>query len=250
MRICIISDLHCKFSKPSAEDLENLGLVMDFLTQARGKYDLMILAGDIFDLWYDWQYTIIKQYFPLLVKLYELKLSGCRIVYISGNHDFWFGDFLPDYLGLELYSEFYEFTVDNKKVYVCHGDTHTLNDFRYQAFRRLIRIPLMKKFFGLLHPDLALGLGSKMSRSSRARLDLPRMRVRKNVGLQAFARNVIGSGRADYVIMGHSHNPGLHEIAGGVYANSGDWISHHSFVEIIAGDIQIKQYNKKEGDIA
>ena len=98
MRICIISDLHCKYSKLSKVDKENSDLVLSFLEQARGKYDLLILNGDIFDLWYDWKYTIIKQYFPLLVKLYEIRQAGCRIVHITGNHDFWFGDFLPDYL--------------------------------------------------------------------------------------------------------------------------------------------------------
>jgi UDP-2,3-diacylglucosamine hydrolase len=250
MRICVISDLHCKYSKPSLEDQENVDLVIDFLEQAKGRYELLILAGDIFDLWYDWQYTIIKQYFPLLVKLYELSQSGCRIVYISGNHDFWFGDFLPNYLGIELRSDAFEIEADGKKIYVCHGDTHTVNDIRYQVFRRLIRLPLMKKIFGLLHPDLALGLGSRMSRSSRARKDPPPLRVRKNVGLRSYARKLIDSGRADFVIMGHSHNPELLEISGGVYANSGDWISHHSYIEINSGNIQNKIYNKKKGDPA
>jgi len=50
--------------------------------------------------------------------------------------------------------------------------------------------------------------------------------------------------------MGHSHNPELLEISDGVYANSGDWISHHSYIEINSGNIQIQNYNKKKGDPA
>ena len=250
MRICIISDLHYKYSKLSKVDKENSDLMLSFLEQARGKYDLLILNGDIFDLWYDWKYTIIKQYFPLLVKLYEIRQAGCRIVHITGNHDFWFGDFLPDYLGVELVDESLEFIADGKKIYVCHGDTHTVNDFRYQSYRRVIRLPFMKIIFGLLHPDFALGLGSKMSRSSRTRKDSTALRNKKNEGLRAYARKLIKNGRADYVIMGHSHNPELIKYENGFYANSGDWINHHTYIEIISGTIQIKHYNIKKGETA
>ncbi|MCB5259825.1 MAG: UDP-2,3-diacylglucosamine diphosphatase [Candidatus Cloacimonetes bacterium] len=243
MKICIISDLHFKYTKPNAEDIQNSKIVLDFLNSIIGKYDLLILAGDIFDLWYDWNYTIIKQYFPLLVKLYEISQKSCRIVHISGNHDFWFGNFLPDFLNFELYDEAFCLETDGKKIHVCHGDTHTVNDLRYQVFRRVIRIPLMKRIFGLLHPDLALGLGSKLSRSSRARKDTPSLRKKKNSGLEAYAKHLIKSSKADYVIMGHSHYPILKEIEGGSYVNSGDWISHHSYVEIISGKIELKQYN-------
>lgn len=243
MRICVISDLHYKYVKPSAEDRENSLLVLSFLDQAKGKYDLMVLNGDIFDLWFDWRFTIIKQYFPLLVKLYELQQSGCRLVLISGNHDFWFGDFLPDYLGIELRSECFSLEADGKKIHISHGDTHTVNDLRYQIFRKIIRLPLMKKMFSLLHPDLALGLGSMLSRSSRERKDPPVVRSKKNAGLQRFASTMIRQSKADYVIMGHSHNPMVKEIGTGLYANSGDWISHHSYIEISSGTLSVQQYS-------
>lgn len=245
MRICVISDLHFKYRKPSREDAENSSYILQFLSQAKGKYDLMVLCGDIFDLWFDWQHTIIKQYFPLLVKLYELKESGCRIVYITGNHDFWFGDFFPDYLGIELYDERFELNIDGKKLLFCHGDTHTENDLRYQLFRRFIRLPFMKRIFGLIHPDLALKIGSSLSRSSRDRKDPPHLRLRKNAGLVSYASKIIKSGYADYVIMGHSHNPIITPIEHGLYANSGDWISHHSYLEIDAGSISLEYYKKK-----
>lgn len=247
MRICVISDLHYKYLKPSAEDAENSSYTLEFLDQAKAKYDLIVLCGDIFDLWYDWQYTIIKQYFPLLVKLHELKESGCRIVYIAGNHDFWFGDFFPEYMGIELYDENFEIEANGKKLFFCHGDTHTVNDIRYHLFRRFIRLPLMKRIFGFLHPDLALRLGSKLSRSSRDRKDPAHLRLKKNAGLMNYASKIIRSGYADYVIMGHSHNPIIKPIEHGFYANSGDWISHHSYLEIDAGGISLKYY-KKQGE--
>jgi UDP-2,3-diacylglucosamine pyrophosphatase LpxH len=89
-----------------------------------------------------------------------------------------------------------------------------------------------------------------MSRSSRSRKDSTELRARKNAGLRAFAKKLIKSGRADYVIMGHSHHPELIPFETGYYANSGDWISHHTYVEIISGKIEIKHYNIKKGETA
>jgi UDP-2,3-diacylglucosamine hydrolase len=225
-------------------------MILGFLDSIIGKYDMLILAGDIFDLWFDWNYTIIKQYFPLLVKLYEISQNDCRIIHISGNHDFWFGNFLPEYLNIQLEDESFFIETDNKKILVCHGDTHTVNDLRYHVFRRIIRFPFTKRIFSLLHPDLALGLGSKLSRSSRARKDPPPMRRKKNSGLHCFARNQIRRGLADFVIMGHSHHPEMVAMEGGYYVNSGEWISQYSYVEIISGEIFLKHYNINKGDTA
>ncbi len=245
MRICIISDIHFKYRRNSPEDKENEAIVLRFLEEAIGKYDLMILAGDIFDLWFDWRYTIVKQYFPLLVRLDEITRAGCKIVHISGNHDFWFNDFFPDYLGIELYDHSYTIEADGKTIHVCHGDEHTVNDRRYQIYRYFIRLPFMRRLFSLLHPDLALSLGSLLSRSSRGRKEEQNLKREKQEGLIKHAQSLIKRGKADYVVMGHSHHPMLKELDGGAYANCGDWISHHSFIEVICGKISINYYIDK-----
>lgn len=249
MRICIISDLHFKFRRNSPEDLENERIILSFLEEAIGKYDLLILAGDIFDLWFDWRYTIIKQYFPLLVRLDEIRRAGCRIVHISGNHDFWFNDFLPEYLDIELYRDSFSIIADGKRLHVCHGDEHTVNDLRYRIFRRVIRLPLVRRIFSVFHPDFALGLGSFLSRSSRGRKEDAALRKSKEQGLIKHAQSLITRGKADFVVMGHSHNPTLKTLDGGIYANCGDWLSHYTFIEVIAGELSINYYMSNKGAI-
>jgi len=250
MRICVISDLHFKYNPRNSEDRENQEIILDFLDGIRGKYDCLILAGDIFDLWYDWRYVIIKQFFPILVKLYEISQNGCRIIHISGNHDFWFADFLPEYLDIELVPEYFDIQADGKRIYVCHGDTHTVNDMRYQFFRKLIRMPWIKKLFAVLHPDLALNIGNWMSRSSRARKDPAPTRAKKTAGLIDFATKLILKKQADIVVMGHAHAPQMLSIHDGYYANAGDWISHHSYIEIIDGDLRLKYFIQNKGETA
>lgn len=242
VKILAISDCHYKFSRPSATDRENARHLLEFLKSAIGKYDLVVLAGDIFDLWFDGRHTIIKQYFPLLKVLADIREAGAQMVMLSGNHDFWFGDFLPDYLGMEMHADGFTLETDNLKIRFEHGDTRTHNDLRYQLYRRVVRLNLVKRIFSWLHPDLALEIGTLFSRSSRSRVENPEIRRRKTRGLAHYAQSLISTGKAQIVVMGHSHNPELIELQGGYYANCGDWLGHHSYIEINAGIPSLHRY--------
>ena len=246
MRICVLSDVHYKYVFKDTYDRANANLALDFLKQAVGKYDLMVLNGDIFDLWFDWKYAIIKQYFPILHRLAEIREHGCRLVLISGNHDFWFNDFFRDYLEIEVYNNSFSLKDDGLRVLFTHGDLHTVNDLRYKFFRRLIRMKLSKKLFSLLHPDLALLIGGKLSRSSRFRQVSSLLQSKKSAGLSRYAEYIIGKKDYDLVCMGHSHHPGITRLKGGIYANSGDWTRHHSYLEIDSGQVSLKYYKSKE----
>ncbi len=246
MRICVLSDVHYKYAADNVSDRENAEYILTFLQDAVGKYDLMVLNGDIFDLWYDWKFTIIKQYFPLLHRLAGINEAGCRLVLVSGNHDFWFNDFLTKYIGIELHPESFTLETDGKKMLFTHGDLHTANDLRYQIFRHLVRWKGAKWLFSVIHPDLALNLGRRMSRTSRLRKIPHALQKKKSRGLLAFAQAQISKYKYDIVCMGHNHNPLIKELSGGTYANSGDWVKNHSYLEIIDGNTELIQYKNKE----
>jgi len=246
MNICVISDVHYKYRQESPADRENSQLFLSFLEGIAGRYDLLVLNGDIFDLYNDWKYTIVRQYFPVLHRLANILEAGCRIVYISGNHDFWFNGFLDKELGFELYSDHYSLNADGKELLFTHGDLYTVNDLRYKLFRRLIRTPLVRLSFDLLHPDLALTIGAAMSRSSRLRRMSDVLKRRKGNGLKTWARAQISKGKADIVIMGHNHEPEIISVGSGVYANAGDWLRNHSYLEILDGKIYLNHYKHKE----
>ena len=161
--------------------------------------------------------------------------SGARLVYISGNHDFWFGDFFRQYLQAEVYDRDFSLVADGKQLYFSHGDLFTFNDLRYKLFRRVIRTHLVKKVFSFLHPDLALSLGSSLSRSSSFRRLSSRKHRSRSYGLEMHAKKLIERKTADIVIMGHSHEPVLKQLSGGLYLNSGDWLRNYSYVKLIDG---------------
>jgi UDP-2,3-diacylglucosamine hydrolase len=237
MKICVISDLHYKFATPDPEDVELNAKALAFLRTLPGHYDWLILNGDIFDLWYDWKYTIIKAYFPVLKILADIREKGCRIVYISGNHDFWFNDFFPIQLQVELHQDAFVLETDKKKIYFTHGDLHTTNDSKYKLLRRVIRLPFTKQLFSIIHPDLALALGKTLSRSSRFRMIAQKLQQQKKEGMERYAANLLKD--YDYVIMGHTHEPCIVQMGKGIYANSGDWLINHSYIKIIDGKLDL-----------
>ncbi|MCB5225083.1 MAG: UDP-2,3-diacylglucosamine diphosphatase [Candidatus Cloacimonadaceae bacterium] len=247
MRICVVSDVHLKYAPWDAADRENARAFQSFLKESVGKYDLLVLNGDIFDLWFDWKSLIIKEYFPVLHRLAELSENGCKLVMISGNHDFWFNDFFSKHLNAIVRDQSHVINADGKKMYFTHGDLYTYNDIRYKILRGLIRLPISKGIFSLFHPEFALRLGAKLSRSSRFRQVPALMQRKKSEGLEHHASYKVKRKGYDIVCMGHSHKPEIMRMDSGVYANSGDWTRHRSYLEIIDGEISLKYYHE-QGD--
>ncbi len=239
MRIYIASDFHLAFSATEREEQERNDKVIEFLESLLSKADILILNGDIFDLWYDWQNTIIKGYFPILKKLADLKEAGCRLIFIAGNHDFWFGDFFRNYLDCEVHLEYFAETIDGKRVFVSHGDIYTSNDFRYHLFRNLLRNAFVRSIFSILHPEIALKLGKLISRTSRRRNPNPTKNdIKRSTGLDRFAQSKSSS--YDQIILSHTHSPKIEKLQNGsIYINTGDWIIHNSYVEIIDGEARL-----------
>jgi UDP-2,3-diacylglucosamine hydrolase len=236
-----VSDAHIKFNE-SLEDKVRREKFLKFLQTLKNNTDLLLLNGDIFDLWISWKHVIIKEYFDLLKILRDLKENGTQIVMTPGNHDFWLDGYLSDQIGIEICKSDFCGTINGKKFYMDHGDRYTKNDIRYHIFRFLVRTRFIKKLAALLHPDLVLDLGILLSRSSRNRR-IPEKRQRNMINsLEEAAQKILDSTDYDFVIFSHSHVPKVIEFSSGTYANPGDWIVHSSYLEYSQGEIKIKEY--------
>jgi UDP-2,3-diacylglucosamine hydrolase len=233
--------MHLKFEEQPA-DIERRERVLSFFRSLQGEADLLILNGDIFDLWYDWKRVIIKSYFPIFKALADLREKGCRIVLLSGNHDFWFGDFFSRYLGVEIHQDSFTEEIDGKILYVTHGDLHTSNDLRYHIFRTVIRTGFFRTLFSIIHPNLSLGLGKQLSRSSRKRKIKLKKRERQQAGLVAFAKQAMA--KYDIIVMGHAHEACVCQFDNGVYLNSGEWFFRNTYVKIIDGQASLLSFTQ------
>lgn len=247
MKICIVSDVHYKYLSHNRADLMVQKRFLSFLDSIIGRYDMLILCGDIFDLYNEYKHVIIKEYFGVYHRWAKIAEAGCKIVYLSGNHDFWFGSFLKDELGMQLYPDTFTLQADGKTMIFGHGDLFTVNDLRYQVLRKLLRMSFTRAIFNLIHPDWALILGARLSRSSRVRRVSKSLQNKRGLGLKTWAKKKILKGKADIVVMGHSHEAEILPIGTGFYANAGEWLKNPSYLEIIDGNIKLNYYkNEKE----
>jgi len=165
MKIICISDLHQRFFVDK-EEQKKLDIFYSFLDACiADPPDKLIIAGDLFDVWFEYSMVIPKAFFDTLHKLKTLIEQGTQVVYVAGNHDFVFKDFFQLNLQAEVYMNDYVFNCAGKKFYVSHGDEYTSNDLQYHVLKSILRNPLVLKLFSWFHPDAGLRVGKLMSRS-------------------------------------------------------------------------------------
>ena len=57
--------------------------------------EAIYLLGDLFDFWFEYRRVVPQGFGRTLGKLAELTDRGVRVVFFTGNHDMWVGDYLP-----------------------------------------------------------------------------------------------------------------------------------------------------------
>jgi len=231
MKVIIASDFHLKYDFRNFDEKKRTEKALAFFDSLIGNTDVLILNGDVFDFWISWKNVIIEAYFPVLKKLSEISESGCRIIYVAGNHDFWLGDFLKNFIKAELYKEHFKGEIDGKTYFVTHGDSYLAGDLRYKAFRMIIRSKLVRYVVNLFHPDFILGMASLMSRSSRKRVFPKWLIGKRKEQLATIAKTM----NYDFIVFGHTHKPEIKNWGEKYYLNAGDWTKHYSYIEIKNG---------------
>ena len=89
-----ISDAHLGIDPPGAvPDREQI--FVQLLSSWKGKASHVVVVGDLFEFWYEYNYYIASAHFDLYRAFAELVESGVEVHVLQGNHDFAYGDFFP-----------------------------------------------------------------------------------------------------------------------------------------------------------
>ena len=230
--IYFISDLHLSKQHP-----ERTLRFIDFLRRIENKASKIFFVGDLFDFWFEYNYTIPKHYFSILAQLSRLRDKKIEIHYLPGNHDFWLGQFFYHELGIHTYEHDWTGELHGRKFYLFHGDGVAKRDTGYRLLRRVLRNKINIKLFRLIHPDLGIPLARWVSGSSRHYTQ--KLNLQDHTDYIEFARKRFDEG-FDYVIMGHRHNPMRYEEGSKVYINLGDWLYHDSYAVFDGKDVEIQ----------
>ncbi len=191
--------------------------------------DRLYLVGDIIDGWRlrrSWYWDAGHD--EVLRLILSQARSGTEIVYIPGNHDEMFRNWLPlelEIAGVKLRRDATHVTASGMRLLVIHGD----------EFDSVVRYA---KFLALLGDGAytAALVVNRWFNAARRRLGYPywslsawaKRQVKGAVkAIDRFETALAGEARRrghDGVICGHIHHAEMRDIGGVLYINDGDWV--------------------------
>lgn len=220
MKRVVISDLHIgsKYYKAEA--------IAQFLREE--DYDELILGGDIIDL------IKVPEFTERARKIAESIDFNKRIIYVVGNHDISFRGFIgKTVFGIEFVRE-YKFEEGGRKFKIQHGD-------QYDSVG-IIKHHVCMTVLSVLHHMIEDFFSFNFT-SWWTRYQLRKRKLRRIWDILKWNED------ADVFIMGHTHHPEcvvwINEDGHiKTYVNTGDWVSHQSYVTIVDGVVRLNKYGQ------
>ena len=217
---------------------------MGWLDSIKKDAHVIYLVGDIFDFWFEYKHAIPKGFTRFLGKIAELTDSGIAIEFFTGNHDMWMFDYLKQELGVEIHKQEIELNVNDKTIFIAHGDGLGPGDSGYKFIKKVFSSRICQWLFARLHPNFGIGLASFFSKSSRKHsVNDNKFLGEDKEWLITFSKEKLKSKHIDFFIFGHRHHPieiSLNEYS--KYINLGEWISYNTFAKFDGNDIAINYY--------
>ena len=244
-KIYFLSDFHLG-APDAAASLVREKKICRFLDSIKADASTIFIVGDLFDFWFEYSTVVPKGYVRILGKLAELTDSGIAVHFFVGNHDMWMKDYFQTELNIPVYFEPKEFSINNKKFLIGHGDGLGPGDEGYKMMKKVFRNPVCQWLFGILPPYFGIGMANYFSRKSRAKtgeVDEVFLGADKE-WLIIYCREVLKKEPFDYFIFGHRHLPidfSLDESSR--YINLGEWIKFYSYA-VLDGETLTLQYYK------
>jgi UDP-2,3-diacylglucosamine hydrolase len=242
-KIYFASDQH--LGAPSAEaSFPREKKFVNWLDTVKQDAEAIFLLGDLFDFWFEYKTVVPKGFVRVLGKLAEIKDAGIPIYFFVGNHDLWMHDYFEKELNIPVYHAPQEFSINNKKFLIGHGDGLGPGDKGYKRMKKVFTFPLFKWLFRWLHPDLGVRLGQYMSVKNKliSGEEDAKFLGEENEWLVQYCRRKLETTHYDYFVFGHRHLPleiKLQEHS--MYINLGDWIQYFTYGVFDVDTLSIKK---------
>ncbi len=237
MALYIFSDAHLGADPPEKEAIK-VSKIAALFELVKDDGDRLVILGDLFDFWFEYRHAIPKEHHDVLFMLSDLVRHGVKIDYVSGNHDFWMGDFFARQMGITLHRDALDLEYDGKRLHLIHGDGLARADRSYRLLKRILRHRVNVWLYRKLPPDWAMPLAKRVSGSSR------RYTSRRDQTFAAdyemYAKERLVSSGYDIVAIGHLHIPVMKSFGGRVYINTGDFIEHFTYAKLSGGEIRLE----------
>ena len=243
-KIFFLSDFH--LGAPDAErSREREKLIVNFLDRIKEEAAVIFIVGDLFDFWYEYRTVVPRGFVRILGKIAELTDAGIQIHFFVGNHDMWMKDYFEKELNVPVYFDPKEFSFNDKKFLIGHGDGLGPGDHGYKRLKKIFRNPFCQWLFGILPPAIGIGLANYSSRKSRASTGQSEEVFfgEEKEWLIIYSKEVLKEKNIDYFVFGHRHLPidfRLNSVSR--YINLGDWINYFTYAVFDGGEMKLVSF--------
>lgn len=203
----------------------NADMLIDFLDHVDS--DTLYLVGDIIDGW-----RLKKRLFwppahnDVVWRLLKRAKRGTRVVYIPGNHDEMFRQFVGlNFGGIAIRRKAIHITADGRRLLVLHGDEFdavTLAQpwLAHVGDAAYVTLMVLNRWVNAARRRLGMPYWS-LSKHAKAKVKNAVSFVSRFEEVVAHAANARG---VDGVICGHIHTAEMRTIGTVQYCNDGDWV--------------------------
>lgn len=244
-RIYFCSDNH--LGSPNRNlSLEREKIFITWLDQIKIDAQAIFFLGDLFDFWFEYKKVVPKGFTRLFGKLAELSDSGIDLFFFVGNHDCWIGNYFEDELGVNVFHKKVDLNIDNYNILIGHGDGLGPGDNKYKFLKLLFRNPILKKLFSFIHPDIGISLGSFLSQKNKILSGSEKVFESEDKEmLFSYCKDVLKTKYYHFFIFGHRHVPLELDLGNNSkYFNTGDWITHFSYLVYDGNSFNLNYFNK------
>ena len=243
-KIYFLSDFH--LGAPNAQQsLIREKKIIAFLEEIKKDAAQIFIVGDLFDFWYEYKMVVPKGYVRILGKLAEITDSGIPIHFFVGNHDMWMKNYFQQELNIPVYFEPVPFEFNGKKFLIGHGDGLGPDDHGYKFIKKIFRNKVCQWLFGILPPQIGMGIANYFSRKSRAQTGQTDefFLGEDKEWLIIYCKEILQQQHYDFFIFGHRHLPiNFNLPASSLYINLGDWIKYDSYAVFDGEHLELKYY--------
>lgn len=246
-KVYFASDFH--FGAPNSEASRKRELtVSSWLDSIKNDAQTIILAGDLFDFWFEYKHVVPKGYLRFFAKIIELQNLGIEFIFFTGNHDLWMFDYFEKELNIPIYREPTNFQINSKNFLIGHGDGLGPGDNGYKFLKKVFTSKICQFLFQWLHPDIGIWFGNawSMDRKTNERLIAASDFLGKEKEwLYQYSQEIQQKKHHDYYIFGHRHLAlDLAINNKSRYMNLGEWFisGKYTFGEFDGIDLKLNEF--------
>ncbi len=226
--LVVVSDVHLGTYGCKAKEL------LCYLKSIKPK--TLVLNGDFIDIWQFKKSYFPKSHLQVIKYILNLSLNGCKVIYITGNHDEFLRKFSPMNFGKILLMDKIVMDLHGKKAWFFHGDVFDASVQHSKWIAKLggIGYDYLIRLNNFSNWILSLMGKEKYSFSKKIKNSVKKA-VKFITNFEETASELAIENNFDYVICGHIHQPQKRMVANHkgkcMYLNSGDWIENLTALE-------------------